>query len=101
MLYLLYWELIENVTEQERLQFAQKITSLGKVPPEGVNIVRWDITPDLWGTTLFEAENPIDVFKTKDMWRTKAGFFKTVKTSPVMPVQEVVPQMAEFIKSLT
>ncbi len=101
MLYLLYWELIENVTEQERLQFAQKITSSGKVPPEGVNIVRWDITPDLWGTTLFEAENPIDVFKTIDMWRTKAGFFKTVKTSSVMPVQEVVPQMAEFIKSLT
>ena len=101
MLYLMYWELNENISEQERLEFSQKITSSGKFPPEGVNIVRWDITPDSWGTLLFEAENPIDAFKAIGMWRMKAGFFKTVKTSPVMPVQEVMPQMAEFIKTLT
>ena len=100
MLYLMYWELNENIAAQERLQFAQKITSSG-FPPEGVNIVRWDITPDLWGTMLFEAEKTIDVFKAIDVWRTKAGFFKTMKTSPVMPVQEVMPQMAEYLQSLT
>ncbi len=100
MLFISYWELNENVSVQERLEFAKKLTSGGAFPPAGVNIVRWDITSDLWGITILEADNVIDVFKTFDMWRTKAGFFKTVKTAPAMPVQEAMPQAGEFIQSL-
>lgn len=46
MLFLTYWELNENVPEQERSHAAQKITSSGLFPPEGVKIIRWDGTPD-------------------------------------------------------
>ncbi len=101
MLFLTYWELNENISVQERLEFSQKLTSEGAFPPEGVNIVRWDVTTDTWGIIILEAENAIDVFKTLDMWRTKAGFFKTVKTAPALPVQEAVPQLSEFIQSLS
>ena len=100
MLFLSYWELNENISIQERLKFSQKLTSEGAFPPEGVNIIRWDVTSSNWGITVFEAEKAIDVSKTIDMWRTKAGFFKTVKTEPALPVQEVMPQLGELIQSL-
>ncbi len=100
MLFLSYWELNENISIQERLKFSQKLTSEGAFPPEGVNIIRWDVTSSGWGITVLEAENAIDAFKTIDMWRMKAGFFKTVKIAPALPVQEVMPQLGEFIQSL-
>jgi len=85
------------MSENERLQTAQKF--MKDVPPK-IKILRWDVTPDSWGITVFEVEKPIDAFKFFALWRTKAGFFKTVKTSPAIPAEEVVPQLGKYIKSL-
>lgn len=98
MLFITYWELNENMSEIERLEAAKKLAQT--FPPEGVKLIRWDVTPDAWGITIYEADNTIDVFKHTAIWRTKAGMFKTVKTSPAMPVQELMPQMGEYLKSL-
>lgn len=97
MLFVSYWELNENMSEPDRLQAAQKLFK--KVPP-GIKILRWDVTPDAWGITVFEAEKPIDAFKFFAIWRTKPGFFKFVKTSPAMPSEEAIPEMGNFLKSL-
>ena len=101
MLFLTYWELNENMSDQDRLQVAQKLTSSGLFPPEGVNIIRWDATPDAWGTLLFEADNAEDAFRVVDLWRAAGtGFFKTTKTSPAIPVQDVIPLSAEIQQRL-
>ena len=96
MLFISYWELNENMSENDRLQTAQKLI---KAIPSDIKILRWDVTPDAWGITVFEAEKPIDAFKFFALWRTKAGFFKTVKTSPAIPAEEVISQMGEYLKS--
>ena len=55
MLFLTYWELNEGMSVEERQQVAQKLTSSGLFPPKGVNIIRWDGTPDGWGILVAEA----------------------------------------------
>ncbi len=100
-LYLWYWELNENMPTAERLKVAKELTSSGLFPPEGVNVLRFDITPEYWGITIFEADNIEDVFKTINIWRAaKEGFFTTVKVSPAMPVKEVLPLNASILESL-
>ncbi len=102
MLFLTYWELNENMPEAERLQIAEKLTSSGLFPPKGVNIIRWDGTPDSWGILILEAENAADIVRAIAMWRASgAGFFKSIKTSPAMPIQEMVPTIGEIVKTLT
>ena len=87
--------------EAERLQVAEKLMSSGLFPPKGVNIVRWDSTPDLWGTLIVEADNAEDVFRAIGLWRAAgAGFFKVTKTAPLLPVQEVIPVIAEIHQAL-
>ncbi len=92
MLFLAYFELNENMPESERIQVAQKLTSSGLFPPKGVNIIRWDGTPDGWGVLTLEADNVADIVRTIDIWRAAgAGFFKLTKTAPAMPIQELLP----------
>ena len=101
MLFLTYWELNENMSDEQRLGIAQKLTSSGLFPPKGVNILRWDGTPDNWGIVLLEADNAADAFRTIDVWRAAgAGFFKTTKTSPALPIQELIPVAAEIQQAL-
>ncbi len=101
MLFLIYWELNENVPEEHRLQAAQKLTSAGLFPAKGVNVVRWDMTPDLWGVLTVEANSAADVFRALDVWRVSVpGFFKTTKAAPAMPVQEALPLAAEILKAV-
>ena len=102
MLFISYWELNENMPEQERLQIAQKLTTSGLFPPQdGVKIVRWDATPDLWGVLIMEAENAADVFRAIGMWRAAGpGFFKTIKTAPALPIEEVIPVVAGVVQQL-
>ena len=85
----------QNMDDVQRIQVAQKLTQGGLFPPTGVNIVRWDATPDLWGTLVLEADSEADVFRAIGLWRAAgAGFFKVTKTAPVLPVQEAIPIMA-------
>ena len=101
MLFLTYWELNENMSDAERLQIADKLTSLGLFPPEGVNIIRWDGTPDAWGIVLLEADTAADAFRTIDVGRgAGAGFFKLTKTAPAMPIQDIIPITAEIQSAL-
>ena len=102
MLFLTYWELNENMSNAERLQVAEKLTSSGLFPPEGVNIIRWDGTPDAWGIVLLEADTAADAFRTIDLWRAAgAGFFKLTKTAPAMPIQDLIPIEAEILNALS
>lgn len=102
MLFLTYWELNEAMSVEERLQVAQKLTSSGLFPPKGVNIIRWDVTPDAWGILLAEAESAADIDKAIFMWRAAgAGFFKSTKTAPAQPIQEALPQQGELLKTLS
>jgi hypothetical protein len=101
MLFLMYWELNENRSSAENIQAAQKLTGTGLFPPEGVNIIRWDMTADNWGILLAEAETAADMHRAIGMWRAAgAGFFKVTKTSPAMPVQEEIPMIAEMLQAM-
>ena len=101
MLFLTYWELNENMSDAERLSIADKLNSSGLFPPKGANIIRWDGTPDNWGTILMEADSAEDVFRAIDAWRgAGAGFFKLTKTAPAMPIQELIPVAAEIQNAL-
>lgn len=70
MLFMTYWELNENMSAEQRLKIAQRLTSSGKFPPKGVNVLRFDLTPDEWGSTIYEADKAEDVFREVDIWRT-------------------------------
>jgi hypothetical protein len=101
MLFLTYWELNENMPEEERGQVGQRLTAKGLFPPRGVKILRWDGTPDGWGILLLEADNAADVFRALDLWRAAgAGFFKVTKTAPALPVQEQMQLGAEITQAL-
>ncbi|PKB73429.1 MAG: hypothetical protein BZY75_01945 [SAR202 cluster bacterium Io17-Chloro-G7] len=101
MEFLAYWELNENMPEQERLSIANKLMESGLFPPEGVTIFRWDSTPDLWGTLIFEADTAEQAQRTLNVWRSAgAGFFKFTKMAPSMPVQDVIPISANIQEAL-
>ena len=99
MLFLMYWELSENMSQEAQLQAAQKVMSTGIY--DDANIIRWDITPDGWGITIFEADSAADIMRTTDMWRTAGtGIFKCTKTSPAMPIEESMALTGEVVKAL-
>ena len=101
MLFACYWELNENMSVAERLAIAHKLTSSGLWPNKGVEILRWDMTPDGWGITIFDADSAAAVEQHLDLWRTAGtGFFKLSKTAPISPVQEVIPRAVEAVKAL-
>ena len=101
MLFLTYWELNENMSGEERLGIANKLMSTGMFPPEGVNIIRWDGTPDEWGIMVLEANSAEDAFRAINLWRAAgAGFFKLTKTAPALPVQEIIPVVSEIQQKL-
>ena len=101
MLFLSYWELNENMSDQERLGIAEKLNSSKLFPPEGVNILRWDGTPDGWGIVLLEADSAANALRAINVWRAAgAGFFKVTKTSPALPIQDLIPIAAEMQQKL-
>ncbi len=78
-----------------------KVTSSALFPPAGVNVLRWDGTPDGWGILVMEADRAEDVFPAIDQWRVAgAGFFKTTRTAPALPLQQVLPLSQEILTAL-
>ena len=64
-------------------------------------MLRFDVTPDFWGVTLFNADAVSDVSDFVNMWRIACpGIFKTTKVSPARPVQESLPSMSELIQKI-
>jgi hypothetical protein len=101
MLFLVYWELNENMSIAERLQVAGKLTEKGIFPPEGVKIIRWDVTPDVWGILLIEADTAAAANEALTQWRAAgAGFFKSTKTAPAIPVEEAIPQVQQTLQDV-
>ncbi len=102
MLFLIYWELNEDIDAMARLQAAEKLTAAGLFPPQNVEILRFDTTPDLWGVTLVEAGDVEGVSNVINSWRIACpGIFKSTKISPARPVQEAMEAAAELIKKLS
>ena len=101
MLFVTYWELNEDMSSEERNQAATKLTSSGLFPPAGVNIINWSGTVDNWGVLLLEADNAADVARAINMWRAAApGFFEVTKTSPALPVSEMIGLAGEIMETL-
>jgi hypothetical protein len=101
MLFLTYWELNENMSVGERLQVAGKLTEKGLFPPEGVKILRWDVTPDSWGILLVEADSAAAANAALMQWRASgAGFFKFTRTAPAIPVEESIPQVQQILNDV-
>jgi hypothetical protein len=99
MLLMCYYELNENMPAQERVKATQKIVSAGAFPAQNVKLLRWDFAIDLWGVMLFEADSAADVERHLNVWRVAAaGFFKTTRTAPAMPVEELKQHAAELLK---
>lgn len=102
MLFITYYELSENMPSEQRFGIAKKLTSSGLFPPKGVNVVRWDTTPDAWGILILEAEKAEDAMRAMGVWRIAApGIFKRTKTAPAMPIMENMPITEELIKAVS
>jgi hypothetical protein len=101
MLFITYWELNEEMSHAERAQIMKKLTGSGLFPPSGVKIVRWDTTPDSWGILVADAPSPAAMYRAMTLWRTAAaGFFKTTKTAPAVPIHESMPISEDVVNEL-
>lgn len=100
-MFVTYWELNEEMSVGERQEIARKLTASGLFPPENVEVLRWDATPDGWGVLICEAESASDVARAINVWRAAGkGFFKTTRTAPATPVEEAIADMKELLESL-
>ena len=89
MLFLCYWELNENVPVIDHLKLGKMLLESGLFPPPGTELIRFDMTPDYWGITVFKAESAEAAFSCIDLWRVAGtGVFKNVRVSPAMPVKD-------------
>ncbi|MDA1127425.1 MAG: DUF3303 family protein [Chloroflexi bacterium] len=101
MQFMTYFELSENLSESERLGASGKIMEKGLFPPEGLNVISWTSSPDLWGVLICEAETVEQVVRGIAVWRLAVpGFFKMTKTAPAMPVQEILPLIGEISQTI-
>ncbi len=97
MQFITYFELNENMSEAERLAGSAKVMEKDLFPPEGMTIINWTSSPDLWGVLICEAETMEQVVRGIAVWRLAVpGFFTSTKTAPAMPVQEILPLIAEI-----
>jgi hypothetical protein len=89
MLFLCYWQLNENIPVIDHLKVGKLLKEAGLFPPPGIEIIRFDMTPDYWGITVFTAESAEAAFAVIDLWRVAGtGFFSKVKVSPALPVKD-------------
>lgn len=103
MLFLTYWKLNEGLSARETNRIAMQLSEEGLFPPEDVELLRWDGTPDGWGIVLWEADDYTAVNNGLNMWRAAAGdtaFFEETKTAPAAPVEQTIGDMAELLQQL-
>ena len=101
MLFMMYWELNEDMPSDERLAIAANLMESGMFPPEGANVVGWWGTPDNWGILLVEAENEEAAFDSLNLWRNAgAGFFTFTKTAPAMKIEDSVKHGLEMLAKM-
>ncbi|UCH25708.1 MAG: DUF3303 family protein [Trueperaceae bacterium] len=101
MRFITYWELSEDMTLEERSEIAQKLTTSHFFPLQGVEIVRWDATPDGWGVLVAEADDAAAIANALNAWRAAGrGFFRLTKTAPAMPVQATIAGATDLLTSV-
>lgn len=101
MLFLCYWQLNENIPVLDHLKVAKFLQEAGLFPPPGIEIIRFDMTPDYWGVTVFTAESAEAAFAVIDLWRVAGtGFFKKVKVSPALTVKDASALGAKLYKTV-
>lgn len=101
MLFVTYWELNESMPVRERVEIARRLTEDGHFPPDDVEVLRWDATPDDWGILVLEAASAEAVQNALALWRASgAGFFSTTRTAPAVPVREAVGNTAALLEEL-
>lgn len=89
MLFLCYWELNENMSVLDHLKIGKMLTESGLFPPDDVELIRFDMTPDYWGVTIFKAESAEAAFKLVEVWRMAGtGIFKKMNVSPALTVMD-------------
>lgn len=101
MLFVTYWELNEEMSVETRQKIALKLTEEGHFPPAGVELIRWDATPDGWGILVTEAESAAAVQDALTLWRAAGrGFFESTRTAPATPVEEAIGSAQEILETL-
>ena len=101
MLFVSYWELNENMPDKDRLEAIHQIMAMEGSDKMVEKSIRWDITPDNWGVSIFEADSAADVMALFDTYRAAApGFFKMTKTAPAVTAQESMAMGEEINKAL-
>lgn len=101
MLFLTHWKLNEGLSPQKTNEIAIQLTEEGLFPPENVNVIRWDGTPDGWGIVVWEADSIEAITNAINVWRAAAGetaFFEETTTAPAAPVEDIVAQQAAFLE---
>ena len=68
MLFLTHWKLNEDMSVADRHEIAETLTQEGALPPDGVEILRWDGTPDGWGIVLWETDDHAAMDAALNMW---------------------------------
>lgn len=101
MLFLTHWKLNEGLSSKETNEIATQLTQEGMFPPEDVEVIRWDGTPDGWGIVVWEADSAQAINNGLNMWRAAAGetaFFEKTTTAPAAPVEETIPEQAAMLE---
>ncbi len=100
MLFVSYWELRLDQSTEERTQAVEEQGLIEKTQREGVEILRWDITPSGWGILVMEADDAAAVDKTMTMWRAKQPWFQEVKVEPAQPIDDHMETLEEIFAEL-
>ena len=101
MLFMMYWELSEDMPSEERLGIASQLMESGLFPPDGAKVTGWWGTPDNWGILMVEAETAEAAFDSLNVWRNAgAGIFSFTKTAPAMKIEDSVAHGAELMKKM-
>ena len=66
MLFLCYWELNEDTPVNDHLKVGKMLRVSGLLPFPGIEMIRFEITPDYWGVTIFRADNAEAAFTLID-----------------------------------
>jgi hypothetical protein len=101
MLFVTYWEVNGEMPVEERNEIARTLTREQQFPPEGVELVRYDGTPDGLGIGLVEADDYEAVNNARNMWRTAVGdtaFFEETRTAPAAPAEDVIARQTAMLE---
>jgi len=89
MLFLCYWESNENMPVLDHLKIDKMLTESRLFPPEDVELIRFDMTPDYWGVTIFKAASAEAALNMVELWRMAGtGIFEKMNVSPALTVMD-------------